>query len=134
VGAPLIHVEWYSSVKELVHGLEKNVFSGCSYNLGIVAAGVLGQVWLFQWPFVGLLVSTGTAFWAYFASVLALTGMAAAAAWVQRLPLKFAVGLPLSSMMFTFIILRSTILNIIEGGITWRGTFYPLEALKKNRI
>jgi len=32
------------------------------------------------------------------------------------------------------ILLRTMILNLVQGGIRWRGTFYSLKELKANRI
>jgi hypothetical protein len=134
VGAPLIGVEWYSSVSQLVHGLEKNAFSGCDYNLGFVAAGTAAQVWLFQWPFAAVFFSGGLAQLAYAASIAVLLLMSICAARAQRLPVWYALGLPVTSAMFVFIVWRSTYINLRDRGIYWRGTFYPLERLRKNVV
>lgn len=45
-----------------------------------------------------------------------------------------AIGFAPSAALFCWIILRTTILNLVQGGITWRGTFYPLKELKKNVV
>jgi hypothetical protein len=45
-----------------------------------------------------------------------------------------AVGFPLCAGLFAWIIVRTLVLNLVRGGITWRGTFYPLPELKKNRV
>jgi hypothetical protein len=36
--------------------------------------------------------------------------------------------------MFNWIVLRAMAVNLRDGGIRWRGTFYPLAELKKNRV
>ena len=41
---------------------------------------------------------------------------------------------PSSAGLFSWIIVRTLVLNLVRGGITWRGTFYPLKELKKNRV
>ena len=38
------------------------------------------------------------------------------------------------SALFIYILLRTMLLNLIQGGIWWRCTFYVLEELKANRI
>jgi hypothetical protein len=38
------------------------------------------------------------------------------------------------SMFFIYILLRTMLLNLIQGGIRWRGTFYSLKELKGNRV
>jgi hypothetical protein len=46
----------------------------------------------------------------------------------------YAVGYPLASALFVYILVRTMALNLIQGGIYWRGTFYSLEELKSNRV
>jgi hypothetical protein len=45
-----------------------------------------------------------------------------------------AVGYPLMSALFVFILLRTMLMNLWQGGIYWRGTFYSLKELKANRV
>jgi hypothetical protein len=45
-----------------------------------------------------------------------------------------AVGYPLMSVLFLFILLRTMLLNLLQGGIRWRGTFYSLKELKANKV
>jgi len=37
-------------------------------------------------------------------------------------------------MVFCFILLRSTLLTLKQGGIYWRGTFYKLEDLRRGLV
>ena len=37
------------------------------------------------------------------------------------------------ALLMVFTLLRSTVLTLVHGGVVWRGTFYPLAELKKNR-
>jgi hypothetical protein len=41
---------------------------------------------------------------------------------------------PVFIVMFNWIVLRAMAVNLRDGGIRWRGTFYPLAELKKNRV
>jgi hypothetical protein len=41
---------------------------------------------------------------------------------------------PVSYLLFAWILLRALALNLSQGGIVWRGTFYPLAELRKNRV
>jgi glycosyltransferase involved in cell wall biosynthesis len=134
IGAPLIRVEWYSSVAELVHGLEKNAFAGCEYKVSLVALGVVAQIWIFQWPLVAVCFAAGWARCAYGIAIGLLFLLAAFAARSQKLSVGAAIGLPLASALFVFIVVRSTFLNLRDHGITWRGTFYRLSDLKKNTV
>lgn len=46
----------------------------------------------------------------------------------------YAIGFPLATLLFVWIIVRTAILNLSQGGISWRGIFYPLAELKRNRV
>ena len=134
IGAPLISVEWYATVGELVRGLEKNAFAGCDYRLSVVIGGMLAQVWRFLWPLAAAWFSTGWTRYAYALTIALLLMNATLAARSQKQNPLYAFGLPLASMMFIFIVLRATFLNLRDRGIYWRGTFYPLDVLRSNRV
>jgi hypothetical protein len=42
--------------------------------------------------------------------------------------------LPVGVAIFSYILLRSMVVTLWQGGITWRGTHYPLADLKSNRL
>ena len=41
---------------------------------------------------------------------------------------------PVSTALFVYTMLRSTFLTLGRGGVAWRGTFYPLEELRKHMV
>lgn len=45
--------------------------------------------------------------------------------------LPLALGYPACALLFAGMILRSTILTLLRGGIYWRGAFYPISLLKR---
>ncbi len=47
---------------------------------------------------------------------------------------RYAAGLPVATVLFIWILLRATYVTLRDNGIDWRGTHYPLAALKANRI
>ncbi len=40
---------------------------------------------------------------------------------------------PLGAFLFFYMLLRSAAVTLWHGGVTWRGTFYPLDELKRGR-
>jgi len=133
-GTDLISVEWYASVRELVLGLEKNVFAGTDYRLWLAASGVLFQLVASLWPYLALVVTEGATLAVYVAIVSVISLIVADGARFHGSSPWYALGFPLTAGLFTFIIIRTVISNLSKEGITWRGTFYPLSELRKNRV
>jgi len=41
---------------------------------------------------------------------------------------------PIGGLVFSYALLRSMVVTLWQGGIVWRGTFYPLEELKRGLV
>jgi len=129
-----LKVEWYASVREAIKGLEKNAFSGADYSILLVLSGVLFHALCSIWPFLAVFVTRGLTQGLYLlTSALILLAVADSARFHRSRPW-YAIGYPLTSTLFIYILLRTMLLNLIQGGIYWRGTFYSLKELKANRV
>ena len=42
----------------------------------------------------------------------------------------YAVTQPLGALIFGWMVVRSTIVTLWQGGIMWRGTFYPIGGIE----
>lgn len=133
-GTGLITVEWYANFRQLAIGLEKNLFAGADYRIGFTLCGIIFNLLVFSWPFVALLVTDGTTFLVYLLAVVSLLLIIADGNRLHNLPRWQALGFPLTATLFTLLVIRTLVLNLFKGGIVWRGTFYPLTELRKNRI
>ncbi len=45
----------------------------------------------------------------------------------------YCLTLPIGALLFIYMLLRSAIITLRQGGITWRGTFYSLDELRRHR-
>jgi len=133
-GPEFLGVEWYSSVGEAIRGLEKNAFAGCDYRISLALLGVIFHLLGSVFPYVAIFVTTGATRLIYGGMVMLLTLLLADCARFHGARPWHAIGFAPSAALFCWIILRTTILNLVQGGITWRGTFYPLKELKGNVI
>ena len=127
-------VEWYATLREVIIGLEKNAFSGADYNILLVLVGVLIHTLCSIWPFVAVFITRGAVQGMYLATVVLILLVVADGARFHHSRPWYAFGYPLMSVLFVFILLRTMLLNILQGGIRWRGTFYSLKELKANKV
>jgi glycosyltransferase involved in cell wall biosynthesis len=129
-----VEVEWYSSLPEAIDGLMKNAFSGLRYSvLRLMAA----SVFLFGMnvlPFLAIFFTRGTTQLLFGATAFLLVCMLAGIAVRSRSPWWYALGFPAAAMLFLYVCWKSALLTLRQGGIYWRGTFYPLAELRRNRV
>ena len=134
VAADYVALRWHAGLGNLVRGVTKNFFASAGYNLGLVAAQVVGLMMMNVLPFVGVIFAHG---WIrLFCAIAALiaVGFQAGVAIVMRVSPLYALTHPLGGLLFCYMLLRSTVVTLWRGGIIWRDTFYPLEDLKRGVV
>jgi cellulose synthase/poly-beta-1,6-N-acetylglucosamine synthase-like glycosyltransferase len=133
-GGGLLMVEWYATLGELIRGLEKNAFAGVDYRLTLLCLGALGHVTASVWPYLALFLTTGPTRAIYGATVVLITLVFMDSVGFHGTKRWYAIAFPFTALLFIYILLRTACLNLAHGGITWRGTFYPLKELKANKV
>ena len=134
IGADAVSVEWYRTVREAVHGLRKNGFAGVDYRISLVLLATVTQILFFIGPFVGVFVAGGAARWIYAFCIAILLFLFAGMAREQKVPLWCGFLWPVASVLFIAVVWNATLYALIHRGIEWRGTHYPLDELKANRV
>lgn len=132
-GGRFVSVDWYPSLGALVEGLMKNAFAGVNYSVPAVVASVAGMLTVGVAPFVLAVTLTGPLQLAAVVVSAVLLAVAFAGTRAAGLPFLHGLGLPVSSALFCYIIVRAAVRTLRQGGIVWRGTFYPLDELRRNR-
>jgi glycosyltransferase involved in cell wall biosynthesis len=127
-------VRWHAGLGNLIRGVTKNFFAGLGYRLSFVIFAISGMLLMNVAPFVGVIFGHG---WvrvlAGIAVVIAL-GFHVGVDVVMRVSPLYALTHPLGAILFSYMLLRSTVVTLWHGGVTWRGTFYPLEKLKRGVV
>jgi len=85
-------------------------------------------------PFAGVVLADGWARLPYAIALASLFGIYVGMSWMSDVPAYYIVLHPVSSALFVYILLRSMTLTLARGGVVWRGTFYPLEELRKGMV
>ena len=133
-GCGKIGVEWYPTITALARGLEKNTLAGVEYSVAAILGVAVAQAALFVWPFAALACTSGAVL-----ALNAVTCVLLVAACIDQtryvgVSRWHAAGLPVATVLFIWILLRATYVTLRDDGINWRGTHYPLAALKANRV
>ena len=133
-GRGLVRVEWYASWREVRDGLMKNLYAGAEYRTWLVVLGVASHVFGLAWPAFAWAWTDGLAFWLNL-GCLALYACAGAASAREVGTAPWAgLLLPLLALFGAYLMVRATWLTLANDGIDWRGTHYPLGALRANVV
>jgi glycosyltransferase involved in cell wall biosynthesis len=127
-------VRWHAGVGNLIRGVTKNFFAALDYNLTFVTAAICGMLLTNVAPFVGLVFGHG---WVWIFSGVAVVialGFHVGVDLVMRVSPFYALTHPLGAVLFSYMLLRSTVVTLWQGGVTWRGTFYPLKELRRGVV
>ena len=133
-GRDMLQVEWYSSLRELVDGLMKNAFAGVNYSILAVLSFSIAQFLLNVWPFLGLILTHGITRILNVVVVLLIMFLCWDIAQFHNSRRWYGIGFPISSLLFIYIIWRSMLMTLVNDGIRWRGTHYPLAELRANKV
>jgi len=133
-GASVAAVEWYRTLPEMARGFRKNAFAGLHYNIALVLGALAGTLLLAVWPFAAVWVTTGAERWCYAAAAAAQVLAYAGPSFARRERRWLALLYPVASLLFVGIVAAAVGRTLRRGGIEWRDTFYPLAALRENRV
>jgi len=132
-GHELVSLRWAVGAAGVVANLEKNLFAFLRFRVSLALVVCALTFFLCVCPFLGLLLAPGWArapfavAIAMIALVYTLTGR-----YMASSPWMF-LTCPIAALIFAFATLQSAFIAVRDGAITWRGTRYPLEELRKKR-
>ncbi|MGG7617837.1 glycosyltransferase [Bacillus coreaensis] len=129
----LLEVEWYSTLKEALIGLEKNTFAGLHYRISMVMFAIFGvfvsQVLpfftLFSFEPILIYLSIGNIFLLALIYSMIIKRMTTYSPWMF-------LFFPFTAILFIYSIIRASFLTFKRGGIIWRGTKYRLKDLRSD--
>jgi glycosyltransferase involved in cell wall biosynthesis len=133
-GDDLISIHWAKGAMGIVNNLTKNFFAVLSYQWLRSVVSCFGLAFLNLGPFVGTLFVHG---WARLPYAIALASMFSIYVGMSgRSAIKphYFLLHPVSTLLFSYTVLRSMILTYKQKGVIWRGTLYPLDELKKGLV
>jgi glycosyltransferase involved in cell wall biosynthesis len=133
VGPGQASIRWFEGAFGVVANLEKNGFAAFRFALPLMVVALASMGLQIALPFIALF--------------LGWTGVAAAAAMYLGIAIGYRANhkvngvSPVLAVVYAPALavlcwgfLRSAVLTLGRGGVTWRGTFYPLAELKRGMI
>lgn len=133
-GRDLISIRWAKGALGVVDNLTKNIFAVLSFQWWRALLSCAGLTFLNLGPFLGIGLARGWARLPYAVALLSMF-MIYGGMWLKSsVPPYYFFLHPVSTALFVYITLRSMILTLSRGGVVWRGTFYPLEELRRGRV
>jgi glycosyltransferase involved in cell wall biosynthesis len=129
-----VTVRWHAGFRNIIGGVTKNFFAGAEFKLRVVGLQLAGLFLANILPFLALPFVHGWTLLLAGASIAIAAGYHAATAWVMRASPLYALTHPIGAAIFGYMLLRSTMVTLRQGGIVWRDTFYPLEQLRRGLV
>jgi hypothetical protein len=129
-----IEVRWQEGFRNVVRGVTKNMFAALGFSATLALISVLLLLTTSVLPFAGLLFAHGIARIAAGIAVLVAVTVHGRMAREGRISPLYGLTHPLGALIFCYMILRSMSVTLWSGGVTWRGTFYPLAELKRGMV
>lgn len=128
-----VRIHWASGVRGVLNTMTKNLFAIFQFRIPLVLLACCSLAVGCLAPFAGLLRRDTR-----IPSVIAVAAIASlyviASRRLSRLPVWNWLLFPVATVLFLYAILRSTAVTLAHGGVSWRGTFYPLQMLRSHAI
>jgi len=133
-GEDLISIRWAAGAMGVVNNLTKNFFAVLSYRWWLALISCCGLVLLNLVPFLGAAFAHGNARAGYCVALASMLAIYVGMSRKSDVPARYFLLHPVSTLLFVYTMLRSTLLTLGRGGVTWRGTFYPIAALRRGLV
>ncbi|WP_263384447.1 glycosyltransferase [Granulicella arctica] len=128
-GRGLASVHWAPGALGLVNVMTKNIFSAFRFYVSLLLVACGWLVVFCVLPVFGLLVP-GLRMPALI-TLVAIAGVYRLYGKTSGISAWQAALSPVAASLFVYALLRSMVTTLRQGGVIWRGTFYPLKTLRK---
>jgi glycosyltransferase involved in cell wall biosynthesis len=133
-GYDFVTVDWYHSTGAMIDGLMKNIFALVNFNTALALAGAVGVGLLTILPLWGVLLGPGPARFFFALTVTLRLAFFSQAARYSGLSPWLAPAALITPYVTVYTILKATFTTLKNKGISWRGSRYSLDELRrKNR-
>ncbi len=133
-GGHLISIRWANGAMGVVRNLTKNFFALMSFQWPRAVLSCIALTFLNLMPFIGIGLAHGWARLPYAVALLAVFLIYLGMSWMSEIRPYYFLLHPIGTILFIYTMMRSMVLTLGQGGVLWRGTFYPLGELRKGMV
>ena len=130
LGTGDVAVRWQVGLGGMIRGMEKNFFAVLDFRPVSAILNAIVILILGVGPMMGLFVGPLWSRVLCGIGVFAIAVMLGASSQLSRVGPLYTITLPISGVLVAFALLRSMVLTLRRGGVSWRGSFYPLRDLR----
>lgn len=127
----MVSLHWASGAMGIVRVMTKNLFAVFNYRLWLMLLAAAGIKLITLLPFLFLFFHATRL--PAIITLACIAGLYILSERHSRIPSGYMILFPAGAVMFLISLLRSTIATLRQGGVIWRGTFYPLTELRKHK-
>jgi len=133
-GDRLISIRWAKGALGVVNNFTKNFYAVMSFQWWRTVGSAVALMFLNLGPFAGIWFASGWSRVGYAVALLSLFLIYAGMSKRTKIPAYYFLLHPISTVLFLYALLQSMFVTLWDGGVTWRGTKYPLEELRKGLV
>lgn len=129
-----IAVRWQEGFGNVIRGTTKNLFAGAGFSLWRALGQMILLLAFNVLPFAALPFTSGIQLVLAASSVV--LGVTLLGAWARAADISplYGLTLPLGGSILCYMLARSTVVTLVQGGVRWRDTFYSLEDVRKGQV
>jgi hypothetical protein len=129
-----VWLRWHAGLGNIVRGVTKNFFAAGGYSLLMVTAHCLIIFLVSLLPFLAVAFLHGWARGFSILSIVIAIGFQASVSVVLKANPLYGLTHPIGCLIYLYMVLRSTVVTLWQGGVKWRDTFYSLEELRRRKV
>lgn len=130
----LLRIRWVVGALGFVRGVTKNFFAFSRFQWWRALLSMASMAFLMLLPYLGALLAPGWSKVGFLLALAVIFCLYLGMSFYSPVSPLYVFTHPVGSVLFIYAMLRSTCVTLWTGGITWRGTKYPLEELKKGLV
>jgi len=130
----LLKLHWVTGALGFVRNVTKNFFSFSQFQWWRALVTVVGLIFVLLLPYVGAVFAPGWSKLGFLVALGSIFCFYLGMSFHAPISPLYVLTHPIGAVLLIYAMLRSACVTLWNGGVTWRGTKYPLEELRKGLV